>query len=191
MKTGLHLKHKLRLLNAYLNLLKFKLKKKLFSFEIANQFIQRVDKLSLQMILKANGAQIGRNCDIETGLSFHNCLNYNNLNIGENCHIGKNCFFDLRDKVKICDNIVIAMQCTFITHIDMTKSSLNKLFPSERKGIIINSNAYIGAGSTVLMGVTIGESCFIGSNTLVNKNTEPNSMYFGIPAKLIKNLNVK
>jgi acetyltransferase-like isoleucine patch superfamily enzyme len=191
MKTGIGFKQKIRILYTYYNLTRFKFRKLLFGFDAANQFIQRVDKLSIVKILRAYGATIGDNCDIETGLTFHNCINYTHLIIGNNCHIGKNCFFDLRETIKIQENVVISMQCTFITHIDMTKSSLNKLFPSERKGLLINSNSYIGSGATVLMGVTIGESCFIGSNALVNKSTEPNSMYFGIPAKLIKRLNVK
>ena len=44
---------------------------------------------------------------------------------------------DLRDKIIIDDNVVISMQTTFITHIDMTKSELNERFPAKSASIRI------------------------------------------------------
>ena len=98
------IKHKYGLTLAYINLLKFYLLKYIINFETANLYIQRVDKQSLQLILKKNGAKIGSNCDIETGQIFHNCKNFSNLKIGNNCHIGKNCFIDLRGEIIIENN---------------------------------------------------------------------------------------
>lgn len=162
------------------------MRKYFIGFDYANLFLERVDKISLQLILKKNGASIGKNSDIQTGITFHNCENYINLNIGDNCHIGKNCFFDLREKIIIKDNVVISMQCTFITHIDITQSELSKLYPSASKKIIINKNCYLGARSTILMGIELGESSLIASCSLINKNVEPYTIVAGIPAKLLK-----
>ena len=186
MKTGLGLHRKYRLLISYINLFIFTIRKYLIGFDVANISLQRIDKRSLQLILKMNGAKIGKDCDIETGLIFHNCKNYKNLIIGNNCHIGKNCFFDLRDKIIIKDNVVISMQCTFITHIDMIKSELSKRYPSISKRIIINKNCYLGAGVTLTMGVELGESSLIATSSLVNKNVTPYDIVGGIPAKLLK-----
>jgi len=191
MKTGLGLYRKYRICYAYLNLLRFWVRKKLLGFDIANQFLNRVDKVSLQLILKKNGATIGRDCDIETGLTFHNCKNYSNLIIGNNCHIGKNCFFDLRDKIEIKDNVVISMECAFVTHMDMNKSDLRKLFPANSQPILISNNCYIGAKSTVLMGTALGKCSFIAAASLVNKNIEPYTMVGSVPAKVIKKLNIE
>jgi len=188
MKTGLGLKRKFRTLFSHYNLLKFWLRKIFIGFDYANLLLQRVDKDSVLLILKKNGAKIGENCDIETGLTFHNCKSYSNLIIGDNCHIGKNCFFDLREKVSIGENVVISMQCTFITHIDMSKSSISKLFKSESHPINISDDTYIGANSTILMGVKIHNSSFIAADSLVNKNVEPNTMVGGVPAKFIKKI---
>ncbi|MBZ0183578.1 MAG: acyltransferase [Melioribacteraceae bacterium] len=190
MKTGLGLKRKFRTLFSYYNLLKFWLRIVFIGFDYANLLLQKVDKYSIKLILKKNGAQIGENCDIETGLTFHNCKNYSNLIIGNNCHIGKNCFFDLREKVIIGKNVVISMQCTFITHIDMSKSNLSKLFKSESHPINISDNTYIGANSIILMGVKIDNLSFIAADSLVNKNVEPKTMVGGVPAKFIKKLDI-
>ncbi len=188
MKTGLGLYQKYRMVYAFYNLLLFFLRKKLLGFDVANQFLQRVDKISLQLILKKNGADIGRACNIETGLIFHNCRNYNNLIIGNNCHIGKNCFFDLRDTVTIGDNAVISMKVTIITHIDMSKSVLNKHYPTEKSPVKIGLNVYIGVNATILMGTELGENSFIAAGSIVNRNVEPYTIVGGIPAKIIKEI---
>lgn len=191
MKTGLGLYRKYRMLFAYLNLLRFSIRKYLIGFDFANIFTQRVDKFSLQLILKKNGATIGKNCDIETGQTFHNCKDYSNLIIGQNCHVGKNCFFDLRDKVIIKNNVVISMQCSFITHIDMSKSPLSQLFSAKHLPIRIHDNCYLGSGIRILMGVVLYENSFIAANSLVLKDVDKNRMVSGIPAKVLKKIDVE
>lgn len=188
MKTGLGLYRKYRLLISYVNLLRFSIRKYLIGFDTANIFLHRVDKASVQLILINNGATIGENCDIGTGLTFHNCNNYSNLKIGDNCHIGKNCFFDLRDEIIIKENVVISMQCTFITHIDMEKSELSKLYPAKSRKIVIDKNCYLGAKVTLIMGCKLGESCLVASNSLVNKDVASFTVVGGIPAKSIKKI---
>ena len=188
MKTGLGLRRKYRLLITYINLFRFTIRKNLIGFDVANQFLQRTDKYSLLLILKKFGATIGKNCDIETSLTFHNCDNYSNLFIGNNCHIGKNCFFDLQDRVIIGNNVVISMQCTFITHIDMKKSALSKEFPAIHDQILINDDCYLGAGSIILKGVTLGQKSMVAAKSLVNKNVLPHTLVGGVPAKEIKKI---
>ncbi|MFW6224894.1 MAG: acyltransferase [Bacteroidota bacterium] len=188
MKTGLGINNKLRKLLMYWNLFLFNWRKALLGFDVANQFLQRVDKNSVQLILRKNGASIGKDCDIETGLIFHNCKDYSNLIIGNNCHIGKNCFFDLRDKVDIKNNVVISMQCTFITHIDMNKSVLRNSYPSTNAPIQIRDNSYLGAKVTVLKGNKIGNNVIVAANSLINTNIENFCLIAGSPAKKIKDI---
>ena len=188
MKRGFKIRSKLRLLVSYFNLLRFNLLNFFLGFSYANLLVGRIDKKSLKLILNRNGAVIGQNCDIETGLVFHNCNDYSNLIIGNNCHIGKNCFFDLKDRIIIKENVVISMQNTFITHIDLSKSKLSGLFPKKHKSITINNNAYLGTGAIILAGVELGENCFVAAGSIVNKNIEPNVMVGGVPAHKIKSL---
>jgi acetyltransferase-like isoleucine patch superfamily enzyme len=185
-KKSFGLRRKIRLLLAYFNLILFQIRKVIFGFEVANLFIQKVDKISIQMILKKNGASIGENCDIESGLIFHNCADYHNFIVGNNCHIGKNSFFDLRDKILICNNVVISMQVTFLTHIDISKSPLSAKFPSISQSITVNDGAYIGTNSTILMGVSLGKESFVAAGAVVRDSVNNNMMVGGVPAKTIR-----
>jgi len=188
-KTGFGLLKRFRSVYGHYNLFRFWIRKKLLGFEVANLFIQKVDKISLKLILSRNGAIIGKNCDIETGLIFHNCKDYTNLTIGNDCHIGKNCFFDLKEKVIIGNNVVVSMQSTFITHLDMSKSNLSTKFKSAKEIIIVKDNSYVGANTTILKGVTLEESSFVAACSLVNRNVDSYTLFGGNPAKKIKNIN--
>ncbi|WP_221566477.1 gamma carbonic anhydrase family protein [Alkalihalobacillus sp. TS-13] len=55
----------------------------------------------------------------------------------------------------------------------------------------IRKNALIGMGSLILDGAEIGEGAFVGAGTLVppGKKIPPNSLAFGRPAKVVRELN--
>jgi len=178
----------LREFKIFLNIIDFTIRKRVLGFDNANAFLRRLDKNSMIPVLINNGAVIGENCDIESPLIFHNCKDFSNLIIGDNVHIGKNCFFDLKDKVTIENNVVISMQTTIITHQDMSKSALCNLYPAKTKAVLIKKNTYIGANSVILMGVTLSEGSFIAAGSVVTKDVPPYTMVGGVPAKVIKNL---
>jgi acetyltransferase-like isoleucine patch superfamily enzyme len=106
-------------------------------FEYANGLTSRLSKHTLIRVLRYFGANIGKECDIEIGITFHNCNNYSNLSVGNNCHIGKNCFFDLRSKIVIEDNVVVSMGTSFITHQDINKSLLKEKYPATSSSILL------------------------------------------------------
>lgn len=56
---------------------------------------------------------------------------------------------------------------------------------------IIRKNALIGMGSTILDNAEIGEGAFIGAGSLVpqGKKIPPNTLAFGRPAKVIREIN--
>jgi acetyltransferase-like isoleucine patch superfamily enzyme len=176
-------------IHIWLDCFLFLVRGKFLGFNNAIAMFRTIDKNSVIPILLRNGATIGKNCDIESPLLFHNCNNFSKLIVGDNCHIGKNCFFDLKDTVIIESNVVISMQCTIITHFDLSKSSLAAKFPIKQQPTILRANCYLGANSTILMGVIIGESTVVAAGSVVNKNTDPFTMVGGVPAKFIKTIN--
>lgn len=59
------------------------------------------------------------------------------------------------------------------------------------KPVIFKSFANIGANVTILPGVTLGEGSVVGACSLVTKDTEPWTIYYGSPARPIKMRNKK
>jgi acetyltransferase-like isoleucine patch superfamily enzyme len=66
---------------------------------------------------------------------------------------------------------------------------LSESSEDEKKGLIkICRNAKIGAHSTIMPGVTIGENSVIGAHSFVNKDIPANVIAFGTPCKVKREL---
>jgi len=67
------------------------------------------------------------------------------------------------------------------------------VFPNERQALVpghihIRKNAWIGAGATILPGVTIGENAVVAAGAVVSKDVPTNTIVGGVPAKIIKSI---
>ena len=72
----------------------------------------------------------------------------------------------------------------------------NNLDPAKRQSmsyapIHIGKNVWIGANATVLAGVTIGDGAVVAAGAVVTKDVEPNTVVGGVPAKVIKKIEMK
>jgi acetyltransferase-like isoleucine patch superfamily enzyme len=88
--------------------------------------------------------------------------------------------------ITIEDNVLIGPKVNLITENHPTD-------PTQRKSLIlhpihIKNNAWIGAGATILPGVTIGENSIVAAGAVVNKDVPANTIVGGVPAKIIKAL---
>ncbi len=111
------------------------------------------------------------------------------VKIGRNVFIGTGVFIDDADPtlVTIEDDVTIIAQTSIIGHAYYPSHFQEILKNSSLKeGVIIKKGAYIGLGSLILQGVTIGEYSIIGAGSVVNKDIPPYSVAVGIPAKVIK-----
>lgn len=51
--------------------------------------------------------------------------------------------------------------------------------------IRIGANTFIGTGSTIMPGVTIGRDCVIGAMSLITRSVPENCVAVGVPARVI------
>lgn len=58
--------------------------------------------------------------------------------------------------------------------------------PSIKKSVAIENDVWIGYGSKIMEGVTLGNGCIIAAGAVVTKDVPPYSIYGGVPANLIK-----
>ena len=82
------------------------------------------------------------------------------------------------------DNVLIAANVQLIS---------NNHDPYDRyvitcKPILIKEGAWVGAGATILPGVTVGKHAIIGANSVVSKDIPDYAVAVGCPAKVIKHL---
>lgn len=54
------------------------------------------------------------------------------------------------------------------------------------KPVVIKKNAWIGAGVTILPGVTIGENAIVGAAAVVTKDVPANTIVVGNPARMVR-----
>lgn len=91
------------------------------------------------------------------------------------------------DRVNVQDNSVLHQSTNFplIIEDDVTIGHQVILHSAT-----IRKGALIGMGSTILDGAEVGEGAFVGAGSLVSqgKNIPPNSLAFGRPAKVIRQI---
>lgn len=122
------------------------------------------------------------------------CVLSGRIVIGRNVHVTIYCnIAGGIPGVFIGDYSTIAYGCHIMSQSDdytgasMTNSTIPKKFKSEIfKAVHIGTHVIIGAGSIVLPGCDIQDGCSVGAMSLVNKPTKPWGMYFGVPAKRVK-----
>ena len=59
------------------------------------------------------------------------------------------------------------------------------------KPVLIDENAWLGANSTVLPGVTVGKNAVVAAGAVVTKDVPANTVVAGVPAKIIKEIGEK
>lgn len=146
----------------------------------------------------SNKASIYRPHEIEIG-DFSRiddfCIISGNISIGRNVHLAAYSHVSAGQCSIIFEDFSgLAYGCNVFTGSDDYSGATltNPTVPEKYKGlkesnIIIGKHVIVGTNSIIFPGVHIQEGCAIGAQSLVTKNTEPWGIYFGSPAKKIKN----
>ena len=111
-------------------------------------------------------AQIGKNCNI-----CSHCFIENDVKIGDNVTI--KCGVQLWDGIRVEDDVFIGPNVTFCN--DKYPKSGNRSF--KRLSTVVKRGASIGANSTVLPGVIIGENAMIAAGSVVTKDVADGQTY--------------
>jgi acetyltransferase-like isoleucine patch superfamily enzyme len=115
--------------------------------------------------------------------------------IGEQVYIGEDLIIidDLegsQTKLSIGDRASISPRVTFVLH-SAPNSSRIRPYVNERIGTVtVGKDAWIGAGAVILPNVEIGEGAVVGSASVVTKNVSPYTVVGGVPARVIKTVDV-
>lgn len=113
-------------------------------------------------------------------------------NFGRSIHLGKNVFINHACSFLDIGGITIEDDVQIGPRVNLTSEN-HPLDPNDRKTlipkpIIIKRNVWIGAGATILPGVTVGENAIVAAGAVVSRDVPPNAVVAGIPAKVVKTL---
>ena len=113
------------------------------------------------------------------------------LKIGNNVGISEFCYFAIRGNIFIGDNVIFGPGVKIFTenHSFNIANGNFRLQDEIRNDVVIGNNVWIGANVVLLPGVIIEDNVVIAAGSVVSKNVPSGSLYGGIPAKLLKNLN--
>lgn len=83
------------------------------------------------------------------------------------------------ERIRVGDNTIIGYNSTILAH--------EYLIKEYRLGdVVIGSNVMIGANTTILPGVTIGDDAVIGAGSVVHKDVAAGSFVAGNPLRVIR-----
>jgi UDP-2-acetamido-3-amino-2,3-dideoxy-glucuronate N-acetyltransferase len=121
------------------------------------------------------GAQIGEGCSLG-----QNVFVGNKVTIGNNVKVQNN--VSVYDNVHLEDDVFCGPSMVF-TNVYNPRSFIER--KTEYRDTLVKRGTTLGANSTIVCGVTIGEYSLVGAGAVINKDVKPFALMVGVPAKQI------
>jgi UDP-2-acetamido-3-amino-2,3-dideoxy-glucuronate N-acetyltransferase len=119
------------------------------------------------------GARIGQRCSFG-----QNVFVGNDVVIGNNVKVQNN--VSIYDAVTLEDDVFCGPSMVF-TNVYNPRSAVTR--KDEYRRTLVKRGATLGANSTLVCGITVGEFAFIGAGAVVNRDVPPFALMLGVPAR--------
>ncbi|HKG92979.1 MAG TPA: acyltransferase [Gemmatimonadaceae bacterium] len=90
------------------------------------------------------------------------------------------------DAIVIGDRVSIAPRVTLVTSSHPNNSRIRDYAPVSRGPVIIEEDAWIGAGAVVLPNVRVGRGAVVGALSVVTRDVPPLHVVAGQPARTVR-----
>lgn len=157
----------------------------------------RMDKIKEQSYFVHSSAVVDEGCAIGDGTKiWHFTHVMEGCRIGDNCILGQN--VHVAPGVRIGNNVKIQNHVSLYTGVELEDDVFcgpsmvftNVLTPrshvnrkSEYQRTLVKRGATLGANSTIVCGVTIGQYAFVGAGAVVTRDVPDHTLVVGVPAK--------
>jgi len=132
------------------------------------------------VLLRRLGLTCGEGTSVLSGVDI-GCPE--NLQTGNNSGIGLGCYLSCSDKMAIGDRDLMGpgMMVFTVNHVWNPERRTFYEQGEVRSPVTISGDAWIGARSINLPGVTIGRGCTVGAGSVVTRSTGDCSVVAGVP----------
>lgn len=121
------------------------------------------------------GAKVGKDCSFG-----QNVFVGNDVTIGNNVKVQNN--VSIYDAVHLEDDVFCGPSMVF-TNVYNPRSGVTR--KHEYRVTRIKKGATLGANSTIVCGVTVGEFAFVAAGAVINRDVKPYALMAGVPARQI------
>ncbi len=121
------------------------------------------------------GARIGTRCSFG-----QNVFVGNDVTIGNNVKVQNN--VSIYDAVHLEDDVFCGPSMVF-TNVYNPRSAVTR--KDEYRPTIVRLGATLGANSTIVCGVTVGEYSFVAAGAVVTRDVRPYALMAGVPARQV------
>ncbi|UII26352.1 sugar O-acetyltransferase [Fulvivirga maritima] len=164
-------------------------------YSIIREVVNQTTKISNKLNLSEDTDEarqylseiIGQPVDESTTLftPFHTNFG-RHISLGKNVFINHECSFLDLGCITIEDDVMIGPRVNLTSENHGVELSKRKMMMPAR--VVIKRNVWIGAGVTILPGVTVGENSVVAAGAVVSKDVPANVVVAGVPAKVIKEI---
>ena len=116
---------------------------------------------------------------------YHSSYVFGDVSVGENTWIGPYTLLDGTGGLSIGDNCSISTGVQIYSHDTVRWAVSGGTAAYEHEAVSIGNSCYIGSQSVVAKGVTVGDHCVVGACSFVNRDLPPNTIAGGVPLRAL------
>ncbi|EKD92642.1 MAG: WblB protein [uncultured bacterium] len=111
------------------------------------------------------------------------------VKLGQNSTLNEGVILNAYHGITIGNNVRISAGAQIITaNLTLNPDEKGVRFHTGEP-VVIGNSVWIGSGAIINPGVTIGENSIIGAGAVVTSEVKPNSIYVGVPARFLREIN--
>lgn len=122
------------------------------------------------------------------GIGAHCFFRSAEISIGQGCFINDYCYFENAASISIGREVAFGPRVAVITSNHAIGGSARRCGRWEPLPIGIEDGCWIGAQALILPGVTIGHGTVVAAGAVVSDDCEPDCLYGGTPARILRRL---
>jgi maltose O-acetyltransferase len=138
-------------------------------------------------ILRRLGYQVGAETLIWSGFRFHG--EPEQIVIGSKVFINRGIDIDAGTaSVRLEDGTVFGVGVVLAAGGHNISGPERRALGPNDAPVVIGAGSWLGARVVVLPGVHVAPGCVVGAGAVVTRDTEPNGVYVGVPARRVRDL---